>query len=286
MIPAAFDYVRPTTLPAAIAALKQYGAVAKVLAGGHSLLPMMKLRFATPDVLIDVNELSELRGISISEGEVAIGAATTHAALEHHGQIAVSLPLITLMASLIADATVRNRGTLGGAIVHSDPTADWPAAMLALDAVFDLAGPDGERSIAAEDFFKGLFENDLGPEEILVRARIPLQKGARASYRKFRHPASGYAVVGVAVVLHMKGERCIGGRIAATGFADHAFRAKGAEAMLVGYDGQPQHSDRIVEQAFEDVVPLEDRFADAEYRLQLGRTMLRRALADAVAVRP
>jgi len=120
----------------------------------------------------------------------------------------------------------------------------------------------------------------------LVRARIPLQKGARASYRKFRHPASGYAVVGVAVLLHMKGERCIGGRIAATGFADHAFRAKAAEAMLAGYDGQPQHSDRIVGQAFEDVVPLEDRFADAEYRLQLGRTMLRRALADAVAVRP
>jgi carbon-monoxide dehydrogenase medium subunit len=246
----------------------------------------MKLRFATPDLLIDVNELSELKGISVGEGEVAIGAATTHATLEHHGQIAASLPLIALMAPLIADATVRNRGTLGGAIVHSDPTADWPAAMLALDAVFDLAGPDGERSIAAEDFFKGLFETDLGPEEVLVRVRIPLQKGARASYRKFRHPASGYAVVGVAVVLHMKGERCIGGRIAATGFADHAFRAKAAEAMLAGYDGQPQHSDRIVEQAFEDVVPLEDRFADAEYRLQLGHTMLRRALADAAAVRP
>jgi carbon-monoxide dehydrogenase medium subunit len=247
---------------------------------------MMKLRFATPDMLIDVNELSELKGISVGESEVAIGAATTHATLEHHGQIAASLPLITLMAPLIADATVRNRGTLGGAIVHSDPTADWPAAMLALDAVFDLAGPDGERSIAAEDFFKGLFENDLGPEEILVRARIPLQNDARASYRKFRHPASGYAVVGVAVVLHMRDARCIGGRIAVTGFADHAFRAKAAEAALVGYNGQPQQSDRIVEQAFEDVVPLEDRFADAEYRLQLGRTMLRRALADAAAVRP
>jgi carbon-monoxide dehydrogenase medium subunit len=285
MIPAAFDYVRPTTLLAAIAALKQYGAVAKVLAGGHSLLPMMKLRFASPDVLIDVNELSELKGIRFSEGEVAIGAATTHAALEHHGQIAASLPLIALLAPQIADPTVRNRGTLGGAIAHSDPTADWPAAMLALDAVFDLAGPEGERSIAAEDFFKGLFETALGSEEILVRVRIPLKNGARASYRKFRHPASGYAVVGVAVVLHMNGERCIGGRIAATGFADHAFRAKVAEAMLAGYDGQPQHSDRIVEQAFKDVVPLEDRFADAEYRLQLARTMLRRALGDAAAVR-
>src|SRR6202790_3158561 len=286
MIPAAFDYVRPPTLAAAIAALKQHGSNAKLMAGGHSLLPMMKLRFATPDVLIDVNELNELKGISVSEAEVTIGAVTTHATLEHHGQIAASLPLITLMAPLIADATVGNRGTLGGAIVHSDPTADWPAAMLALDAVFDLAGPDGERSIAAEDFFKGLFETDLGPEEVLVRVRIPLQNGARASYRKFRHPASGYAVVGVAVVLHMKGVRCIGGRIAATGFADHAFRANAAEAMLGGYDGQPHQTDPLAEQAFKDVVPLEDRFADAEYRLQLGRTMLRRALADAAAVRP
>jgi aerobic carbon-monoxide dehydrogenase medium subunit len=183
---------------------------------------------------------------------------------------------------LIADTTVRNRGTLGGAIVHSDPTADWPAGMLALDAVFDLAGPDGERSIAAGDFFRGLFETVLGPEEVLVRVRIPLQNGTRASYRKFRHPASGYAVVGVAVVLHMKGDRCTGGRIAVTGFADHAFRAMPAEAMLAGYDG----SERIVERAFEGAVPLEDRFADAEYRLQLARTMLRRALTDAAAVRP
>jgi carbon-monoxide dehydrogenase medium subunit len=286
MIPAAFHYVRPATLVAAIAALKQHGASAKLLAGGHSLLPMMKLRFATPDVLIDVSELSELKGISVGASEVAIGAATTHAALEHNAQIAASLPLLALMAPLIADATVRNRGTLGGAIVHSDPTADWPAGMLALDAVFDLAGPDGERSTAAGDFFRGLFETVLGPEEVLVRVRIPVQNGTRASYRKFRHPASGYAVVGVAVVLHMKGDRCTGGRIAVTGFADHAFRAMPAEAMLAGYDGQPEHSERIVERAFEGAVPLEDRFADAEYRLQVGRTMLRRALADAAAVRP
>src|ERR1700693_4929860 len=160
MIPAAFDYVRPPTLAAAIAALKQHGSNAKLMAGGHSLLPMMKLRFATPDVLIDVNELNELKGISVSEAEVTIGAVTTHATLEHHGQIATSLPLITLMAPLIADATVRNRGTLGGAIVHSDPTADWPAAMLALDAGFDLGGADGggtlrKRSWSRRDFGAG-----------------------------------------------------------------------------------------------------------------------------------
>jgi carbon-monoxide dehydrogenase medium subunit len=214
---------------------------------------------------------------------VVIGAATTHSELEHDPQIATSLPLMAMVAPLIADATVRNRGTLGGAIANSDPTADWPAAMLALDAVFDLTGPDGERSIAADGFFKGLFENDLGPQEVLRQVRIPRRQGTRASYRKFRHPASAYAVVGVAVVLHMKRNTCTDGRIGVTGFADHAFRAKTAEAFLAGYNGQPERSARIVDQAFEGVTPVEDRFADAEYRLQIGKTMLRRALADAVA---
>jgi carbon-monoxide dehydrogenase medium subunit len=285
MIPGAFDYVRPTTLRAALAALTQHGAGAKLIAGGHSLLPMMKLRFAQPEVLLDVNELSELQGIDIGATEVAIGAATTHAVLEHDARIAAALPLIARVAPQIADPTVRNRGTLGGAIAHSDPSADWPAAMLALDAVIDLAGPDGERSVAAEDFFKGLFETELGAEELLVRVRLPLRQGTRASYRKFRQPASGYAVVGVAVVLHMQGEHCTGGRIAVTGYAEHAFRAKAAESMLAGHDGQPERIERIVEGAFEGVTPLEDPFADAPYRLQLGRTMLRRALGD-VAARP
>src|SRR5262249_45823875 len=157
-----------------------------------------------------------LKGIRVGADEVVIGAATTHAELEHDSQIATSLPLMATMAPLIADATVRNRGTLGGAIAHSDPTDDWPAAMLALDAVFDLRGPNGERSVAADGFFKGLFENDLGPEEILRQVRIPRRQGTRASYRKFRHPASAYAVVGVAVVLHMQGNLCIGGRIGLT----------------------------------------------------------------------
>jgi aerobic carbon-monoxide dehydrogenase medium subunit len=283
MIPAAFDYVRPPSLPDAIAALRQHGEGAKLIAGGHSLLPMMKLRFAQPDMLIDISGLSELKGISIGADEVVIGAAATHAELEHDPRIATSLPLIAMVAPLIADATVRNCGTLGGAIANSDPTADWPAAMLALDAVFDLTSPDGERSVAADGFFKGLFENDLGAEEVLMQVRIPGRQGTRASYRKFRHPASAYAVVGVAVVLHMHGNTCTGGRIGVTGFADHAFRAKSAEALLAGYDGQRERSERIVEQAFEGMTPVEDRFADAEYRLQIGRTMLRRALAHALA---
>ena len=282
MIPNAFDYVRPTTLQAAIAALAQHGDAARPMAGGHSLLPMMKLRLAGPEVLIDINELSELHGISIGADEVTIGAATTHATLEHHPALAEALPLIPRVAQQIADPAVRNRGTLGGSLAHADPSADWPAAMLALDARIDVAGAAGSRSIAAADFFEGLFATALRPGELIVAVRIPVLRGVRVAYRKFRHPASGYAVVGVAVVLRFERGTCSGGRIAVTGLADRPFRARRAEALLDGFAGQADRAARLLELAFADATPLGDRFADPEYRLQLGRTMLRRALADAL----
>jgi carbon-monoxide dehydrogenase medium subunit len=244
---------------------------------------MMKLRLAAPATLIDIAGLAELRGIDVGAEEVVIGAATTHAELEHDAEVAKALPLIPAVAHLIADPTVRNHGTLGGSLAHADPSADWPAAMLALDATLDVIGPQGSRSIAANAFFKGLFETDLRLDEILVRVRIPVVPGRRVAYRKFRHPASGYAVVGVAVVLDVQSGRCSGGRISVTGFADHAFRANLAEAALTGYAGQPEHTERLLGLAFNGLDPLEDRFADADYRTQLARTMLRRALADAVA---
>jgi carbon-monoxide dehydrogenase medium subunit len=252
------------------------------MAGGHSLLPMMKLRLAGPELLIDINALSELHGITIGADEVTIGAATTHATLEHHAALAEVLPLIPLVAQQIADPTVRNRGTLGGSLAHADPSADWPAAMLALDARIDVTGAAGSRSIAAADFFEGLFATALRPGELIVAVRIPVRRGVRAAYRKFRHPASGYAVAGVAVVLRFERGACSGGQIAVTGLADCAFRAKRAEALLAGFAGEADRVERLLELAFADVTPLADRFADAEYRLQLGRTMLRRALADAL----
>jgi carbon-monoxide dehydrogenase medium subunit len=282
MIPNAFDYVRPTTLQGAVAALAQHGEAARPMAGGHSLLPMMKLRLASPDVLIDINALSELHGVTIGADEVTIGAATTHATLEHHAALAQALPLIPQVAHQIADPTVRNRGTLGGSLANADPSADWPAAMLALDARIDVTGAAGSRSIAAADFFEGLFTTALQPGELIVAVRIPVQHGVRTAYRKFRHPASGYAVVGAAVVLRFERGTCCGGRIAVTGLADCAFRAKGAEALLAGFNGQADRIEPLLHLAFADVTPLADRFADAEYRLQLGRTMLRRALTDAL----
>ena len=282
MISDVFDYERPASLVHAIAALAQHGDVARVIAGGHSLLPMMKLRLAAPEVLIDINALPELQGIEIGADEVLIGAATTHATLEHHAALAAALPLIPLVAHQIADPTVRNRGTLGGSLAHADPSADWPAVMLALGARIDVAGRNGARSIAIEDFFQGMFETALEPGEVIVAVRIARRRGTRVAYRKFRHPASGYAVVGVAVVLDVEQGRCTGGRIAITGFADRAFLATRAQALLTGYDGAPSATERLLDAAFDAAAPLEDRFADADYRIQLGRTMLRRALNDAL----
>lgn len=283
MIPSAFEYLRPVSLAEALEQLARAGDGAKLMSGGHSLLPMMKLRLAAPAAVIDIAGLEELRGIRVGADEIVIGAATTHAELEHDADVAKALPLIPAVAHLIADPAVRNRGTLGGSLAHADPSADWPAAMLALDATMDVVGPQGSRSIAANAFFKGLFETDLGPDEVLVRVRIPVVPGRRVAYRKFRHPASGYAVAGVAVVLDIEAGRCSGGRISVTGLADHAFRASRAEAALTGYAGEPDQTERLLDLAFDGIDPLEDRFADADYRTQLARTMLRRALADAVA---
>jgi len=283
MIPSAFEYTRPSSLSDALAQLVQGGDGAKLMSGGHSLLPMMKLRLAAPGTLIDIAELPELQGIIIGASEVVIGAATTHAQLEHHAELAKALPLLPSIAGLIADPTVRNRGTIGGSLAHADPSADWPAAMLALDATIEVIGPQGERSIPAASFFKGLFETALRPDEIVVRVRIPAVSNRRGAYRKFRHPASGYAVVGVAVVLACAANRCSGGRIAVTGFSAHPFRAKAAEAALAGYAGQPDQTERLIDLVFAGASPLEDRFADADYRTQLGRTMLRRALSDVIS---
>ncbi len=283
MTPSAFDYVRPGTLPEALAALSRYGDSAKLIAGGHSLLPMMKLRMAAPQVLVDINELADLHGILIGRSEVVVGAATTHAILEHHKDLAAVLPLLAAVAHQIADPTVRNRGTIGGSLAHADPSADWPAAVLALDAVIDVIGSRGKRTIAARDFFKGLFETSLASDEVIVAVRAPIMADARAAYRKFRHPASGYAVAGIAVVASVVRSECKEVRIAATGLADHQFRVLAAEAVLKGKSVKAEDIDKAVADAFTGVSVLEDRFADARYRLQLGRTMLRRALSDVFA---
>ncbi len=282
MIPYPIDYVRATSVQHALDLLAG-DPEARLLAGGHSLIPMMKLRLARPSKLIDIGRLPELHGIEIQTDHIAIGAASTHARLADDARIATLLPIIPEAASVLADPTVRNRGTIGGSLVNADPSADWPAIMLALDATLEVAGPGGLRQIAAEDFFVGFMSSALNEGEILARIRIPLPGPAVGAYRKFRHPASGYAVAGAAVALQCKAGRCTGGRIGITGVAETPFRARAAEALLGrGMAGSWSEVAQVVDAAFADVTPLEDHFADGAYRVQLGKVMLRRALEDAL----
>lgn len=283
MIPYPVDYVRATSVSHALALLSSVPE-AKLLAGGHSLVPLMKLRLASASKLIDIGKLPELLGIDVSTDHISIGSATTHARLEQDSRLAAIAPLIPLAAQLIADPTVRNRGTIGGSLVNADPSADWPAIMLALDAELEVAGNQGVRRIPADSFFVGFMASALEPGEILTRIRIPLPAPQRVAYRKFRHPASGYAVAAAAVALHGADGAYTGARIGMTGVAETAFRALAAEAQIgENFSGSQADIARVVDLAFADITALEDNFADSEYRIQLAKVMLKRALEDAVS---
>src|SRR5215471_13109763 len=200
MIPAAFDYVRPATLDEALGLLATHGEDAKVLAGGHSLIPAMKLRLAQPKVLIDIGGIGDLRLINQQDGKIAIGALTTHYEIESSDLLKQSCPLLPEVAGKIGDMQVRNKGTIGGSCVHADPAGDWPAAMLALDAEFEIAGPRGNRTVAAKDFFVDMLTSAVKPDEILKFIHVP-GTAKTVGYVKFAQKASGFAIAGVAAVL-------------------------------------------------------------------------------------
>jgi aerobic carbon-monoxide dehydrogenase medium subunit len=234
-------------------------------------------------MLIDITHVPELRRIEGNDDSVIIGAGLTHAELEADSRLQDSIPLFGKVAEVIADPAVRNRGTIGGSLVNADPSADWPAAMLALEAEMEIVGPTGSRRVPATNFFEGVMASAVQPEELLTRIIVPVLTESVCGYRKFRHPASGYAVAAAAVVLRYDGERCIGGRIGITGVADAPFNARAAETLLgTGFDGRPEQIREIATVAVDGVVALEDGFADSSYRLQLARTMVERALADAL----
>lgn len=278
MYPPAFRYHRPQSLQDAIAHLQQ-DPEAKLLAGGHSLLPALKLRLASPKALIDVAGLAELKGIRQEGDQWVIGALTTHRELEHS-----NVPLLAEVAAVIGDPPVRNRGTIGGALAHADPAADYPAAVLALGASLRAAGPNGEREIAAEDFFIGMFTTALAPDEILTDVRfVAPGRHTGLAYTKFSHPASGYAVVGVAAKVVREGEVAKEVCLGLTGASYQAFRAKAVEGALSGKALDEAALDRALASAFEAGDMSEDHFASAEYRAELCRVMARRALMQAWA---
>jgi carbon-monoxide dehydrogenase medium subunit len=279
MIPAAFDYVRASSLDQAIDLLQNDPEGAKLLAGGHTLLPTLKLRLASPALLIDLGGIGEMKGIEIGEIGIKIGALTTHAELLASEPLYNALPIFRQAANLIADPQVRNRGTIGGSLANADPAADWPAVIVALQAELEIAGPNGRRRVAAKDFFVDIFTTALEPGEVLASIHVPRPTpGMRFTYRKIRHPASGYAVVGIAAGVRVQDGLVAELSIGVTGAAGHAFAAEAAAAFLAGKALSRENIEEAAKLLSGSTECLSDRYASAEYRANLVRTETRRAL--------
>jgi carbon-monoxide dehydrogenase medium subunit len=280
MIPANFDYEAPKSVDEAIALLGS-NPEAKILAGGHSLLPAMKLRLAQPALLVDLGRITGLSYIRETGGRIAIGAMTTHSSIADSSLLRARSPLLAQAAKHIGDVQVRNRGTIGGSIAHADPAADYPAALLALDAEIIARGKSGERTIPVRDFFAGLFSTVLQLGEIITEIRVPETTGAGTAYQKFHHPASGFAVVGVAAIVRMAGNKIGSAAIGITGVATHAYRDYGVEAALAG---RSLNDIAVVCEHAADVPDaLSDHFASAEYRKHLAAVYCERAVREAAA---
>ena len=266
MIPASFDYIAAQSPAHALDLLAEHGDDAKLLAGGHSLLPMMKLRLATPEVLIDIGRLTELSGISSENGELVIGATTRHADLATCALVREQAPLLAHAAGLVGDPQIRHRGTIGGSLAHADPAADLPMALVALGGSVELTGPGGTRTVGADDFFTGYFETALSEDELLTAVRVPGRPGVPWGYQKFVRRANDWAIVGVAAV---------DGRIALANMGPVPLRATAAEQALAGGASVAE----AAELAAEGTSPGEDIHADRPYRQHLARVLTRRALS-------
>ncbi|TMF58692.1 MAG: xanthine dehydrogenase family protein subunit M [Chloroflexi bacterium] len=279
MIPAAFDYIAPKTLPEAVAELVKHGDEAKVLAGGHSLIPLMKLRLSTPSFIVDIGRIKDLNYIREEDGHIAFGALTTHHDIEFSDLVKRRLPVLSSAASQIGDPQVRNRGTIGGAAAHADPFGDFPACLLALDAEFKVVGPRGERTIAAKDFFVETFTNALEPQEVLREIRVPSPpEGSAGTYLKFSRRSQDWAIVAVAAQVTVKGHAVERVAIGLTGMGSRPLRGSAVEQAL---RGKPAHAEEIraaADRAADGSDPPQDLNASPEYRRHLATVLTRRAL--------
>jgi len=273
MIPAAFDYVRADSPDAALAALTEHGDEAKLLAGGHSLLPLMKLRLASPSVLVDVGRLSDLTGVRQDGDTVVIGALTTHHDVERSSVLREQVPLLAHVAGQVGDPQVRHRGTIGGSIAHADPASDLPAAVLALGGSFTaISAARGSRSIEASDFFTGFLESALEPDELLTEIRVPAVPGAGWSFQKFNRRALDWAIVGVAAVSR-NGSSGVG----LVNMGPTPLVAAGVASAWSGGASPAEAAERVAEGA----EPGDDMNATVEYRTHLAKVLTRRALEEA-----
>jgi carbon-monoxide dehydrogenase medium subunit len=274
VIPAPFDYVRAESTEEAISLVGQHGDEAKFIAGGHSLLPMMKLRLAQPSVLIDIGRLSDLSYIREEGDQIAIGAMTRHMDVETSDLLKQHVPLLAHAASHVGDPQVRHRGTLGGTIAHADPASDLPATTLALGAIYVAQGPNGTREIAASDFYRTFFESALEPDEILTEVRVPKMNGAGWNFQKFNRRAQDWAIVGVAAWRN--------GNQAGVGLVNMGATPVLAASVAAAIAGGASVAD-AAEQATADADPQADLNASVEYRQHLARVLTRRALEAASA---
>ena len=284
MIPPAFDYHAPKTVIEAIALLGSLGSEAKLLAGGHSLLPMMKLRFASPAHLIDINRIPELSGIREDGDSVVIGAMTRESALIASAILRAKVPLLAEAPKQIADPQVRNRGTIGGDIAHGDPANDHPALAIAVGATFTVEGPKGQRQIKAEDFFQGVYLTDLADDEILLSIRVPaFAAGTGWAYEKLKRKTGDWATAGAAVVLRVTGGAVSHARIALTNVAPKALRATAAEQVLVGQPLSDAAVNAAAAAAMAITDPVDDLRGDREYKTAMTGQMVKRAIRAAAA---
>ena len=284
MFPANFEYRCPTSIAEALGLLNEHGENAKLLAGGQSLIPILKLRLAEPQLLVDIGRLAELRGIRETDGSIQIGSLVRHVEIERSELLARVCPLLPETAAEIGDVQVRNRGTLGGSLAHADPAGDFPAAALALEARLTASSIDGQRSIAAQDFFTGLMMTALRPNEILTSIEIP-KAGPRtgSAYAKLHQQASGFAIVGVASLVRLDaGGKVEEVRVGITGVADRPYRARGVEEKLRGKVAGSEEIREAAALAADGVEPMSDIHASEDYRRDLAAVFTVRSLLKAV----
>jgi len=284
MIPAAFDYTAPTSVDEAVATLAEHGDDAKVLAGGHSLLPLMKLRLAVPSLVVDIGRIEELRGVTDAGDHLVIGAATTHHDVVHDPLVRAHCPLLAEATAMVGDAQVRHCGTIGGATAHGDPAGDLPAVTSALGATFVAQGPGGRREIPAERFFRGYLETALAPDEVLVAVHVPKLDGAWGhAYEKFNRVAQSWAIVGVAALVRRDDGAIAEARISLTNMGAVPVRASAAEQALAGAAASGDAIRDACRLAAEGTDPPADLSAQPDYRQHLARVLSARAVARAAS---
>ncbi len=284
MIPAAFDYVRPSTVDEAVAALVAGGEDAKVLGGGQSLMPVLRLRMGAPSVVVDTTRIDELKGITDSGDAIVIGAGVTHDEVMNSALVKDNVALLAAATATVADRQIRHRGTLGGALAHADPAGDQPGTALALDATFTIAGPGGRRFVPASDFFVDYFTTAVGLDEVLVSVSFPKYAGWGAHYEKFNRTAQAWAIVGVAAAVKVDGGAITGARIGLTNMGPGPVRAASVEAALVGSPATLEAITAAAQSAADGTNPTDDIHAQADYREHLARVLTARAVAKAAGL--